>query len=221
MNQLLCCLVLFTLYVCGKAAPETSQKNVKAIVTTKVYFDILIDDAERGRVVFGLFGDAVPLTVKNFVTYATAKKGEDSYKNTKFHRVIKDFMIQGGDFAANDGTGSVSIYGQYFNDENFDLEHYGPGWLSMANAGPNSNGCQFFITTVKTAWLNGKHTVFGKVLEGMDIIRTIEDLETDDKDRPLKATVIADCGVIEVKEPFEVKKEGVPTPDVVVGPPTV
>ncbi len=202
--------------------PETTSKtNVKAMVTTKVYFDIMIDGAERGRVVFGLFGDVVPLTVKNFVTYASDKKGEDSYKHTKFHRIIKDFMIQGGDFAMNDGTGTMSIYGQYFNDENFDLDHYGPGWLSMANAGPNSNGCQFFITTTKTSWLNGKHTVFGKVLEGMDVVRTIENLETDDKDHPLKPTEIWDCGVIEVKEPFEVKKEAVATPDAVVGPPTV
>jgi cyclophilin family peptidyl-prolyl cis-trans isomerase len=175
-------------------------------VTQKAFFDIAIDGTDVGRIVIGLFGDTVPKTATNFATLAAGTKGY-GYQGSTFHRVIKDFMIQGGDYTSRDGSGSESIYGGFFDDENFILQHYGPGWVSMANKGKDTNGSQFFITTVTTPWLDGKHTVFGKVLEGMDVVTKIENLPTNSSDHLTGNCLIVKSGVIEVDAPFDVTKD--------------
>nr|AGC26955.1 cyclophilin [Polyporus umbellatus] len=161
---------------------------------SNVYFDITVDGSEQGRIVFRLFDDVVPKTAKNFRELATGQHGF-GYQGSAFHRIIPNFMLQGGDFTHHDGTGGKSIYGEKFADENFTLRHDKPGLLSMANAGRNTNGSQFFITTVITSWLDGAHVVFGEVVEGMELVKHIEALGSA-SGATKKKVVIARSGVV-------------------------
>eukprot|EP00884_Botryococcus_braunii_P011377 jgi/Botrbrau1/2023/Bobra.0047s0007.1 len=164
-----------------------------------VFFEVAAGNEPLGRIEMTLRNDVVPQTAENFRALCTGERGLGKggkplhFKGSTFHRVIPDFMCQGGDFTAGNGTGGESIYGEKFADENFDLKHTGPGILSMANAGKNTNGSQFFLCTVATPWLDGKHVVFGSVTKGMDVVRKIETLGSS-SGKTSKVIKIVECG---------------------------
>ena len=183
----------------------TMDKTLKIRGNPRVYFDIEIGGEPAGRIVMQLRKDIVPKTAENFLQLCLKEEGE-GYKGSKFHRVIPDFMCQGGDFTNGDGTGGRSIYGEKFEDENFTLKHKGPGVLSMANAGPGTNGSQFFLCTSKTAWLDGKHVVFGKVVKGMPVVKAVEAVGSQEGKTSKEVKVVA-CGELEADDPTFLDKD--------------
>ena len=192
-----CLLALGLLCAPSEAARDigmgagTSPKH-----TATAFLDFSIKGKPIGRVKIGLFGEVTPKTATNFAALVSGQFGF-GYRGSAMHRVIKGFMIQGGDFTRGDGRGGKSIWGGSFKDENFKVKHYKPGMLSMANSRPNTNGSQFFITTVATPHLDGKHVVFGEVVEGMDVIRKIENVQTGAFDKPKSDVVITKCGMLD------------------------
>ncbi|KAJ1998759.1 Peptidyl-prolyl cis-trans isomerase-like 1 [Coemansia thaxteri] len=168
------------------------------MVNPIVFFDIKIGGEDAGRIEMELFADKVPKTAENFRQLCTGefkdKGNPQGYKNCPFHRIIPKFMAQGGDFLRGNGKGRVSIYGETFEDESFEVKHTGPGLLSMANSGPNSNGCQFFLTLGKAPWLDDKHVVFGKLVNGLLTLRKIESVPTGLENKPTLPVIISECG---------------------------
>eukprot|EP00904_Undaria_pinnatifida_P007316 jgi/Undpi1/3714/HiC_scaffold_16.g07084.m1 len=179
----------------GGQAPtaERSSRQMLAMANPKVFFDIDAGGKDLGRITLELRADVVPKTAENFRQLCTGEGPVKGFKGSKFHRIIPSFMCQGGDFTRGDGTGGESIYGRTFPDENFKLSHAGSGVLSMANAGPNTNGSQFFLCTVDCPWLDGKHVVFGSVTDGMEVVEAMEKLGSP-SGKTKSAVTIKDCG---------------------------
>uniref|UniRef100_A0A915ETB1 Peptidyl-prolyl cis-trans isomerase E n=1 Tax=Ditylenchus dipsaci TaxID=166011 RepID=A0A915ETB1_9BILA len=178
------------------AAEGDAEEKVESTAQKlpRVYLGIKVGIRYVGRVVIELRSDVVPRTAENFRALCTGEKGY-GYEGSKFHRIIPKFMLQGGDFTQGDGTGGKSIYGLKFDDENFKLKHVMPGTVSMANCGPNTNGSQFFICTEKTEWLDNKHVVFGHVVEGMNIVRQVEQ-QGSSSGKPSMQVIIVECGEV-------------------------
>ncbi|KAL7206943.1 hypothetical protein ACSBR2_019612 [Camellia fascicularis] len=196
-------LIILAFWISNREVDEVEEAYV---ITHRVYLDVDIDKQRVGRIVIGLYGEAVPKTVENFRALCTGELGKSTsgkplhYKGIPFHRIIPGFMIQGGDIIYGDGKGSKSVYGGTFPDESFKIKHSHPGVVSMVNSGPDSNGSQFFITTVKASWLDGEHVVFGKVIEGMDAVYAIEGGAGTYSGKPRKKVIIADSGEISKSE---------------------
>jgi cyclophilin family peptidyl-prolyl cis-trans isomerase len=213
-------LVAFNL-VKSEHHEDEDRENVKYVVTNEVYFDISVKESKdgavlkSGRVVIGLFGDICPMTVTNFVQLAKGFKRDNrkySYKNSPIHRIVKDFVIQTGDILEHDGTGSKSIYGDKFIDENFILSHRSAGWVSMANYGSDTNGSQFFITLVPARWLDGHHVVFGRILSGMSFVRELGELETyKGSTNPKNYVEISESGIKDIHK-YELSEDQLDSP---------
>eukprot|EP00252_Welwitschia_mirabilis_P026312 TRINITY_DN8589_c0_g1_i1.p1 TRINITY_DN8589_c0_g1~~TRINITY_DN8589_c0_g1_i1.p1 ORF type:complete len:214 (-),score=41.23 TRINITY_DN8589_c0_g1_i1:271-912(-) len=203
---LLACVVTVFFLVYTTSDKGRRESKLMKEITHKVFLEVEMDGQRAGRIVIGLYGKVVPKTVENVRALCTGERGKGvvakklHYKGTPFHRIIPGFMIQGGDVVHGDGKGSESIYGGTFADENFKLKHFSAGTVSMANSGPDSNGSQFFITTVKTSWLDGQHVVFGKVLQGMDAVYAIEGGAGTYSGKPRKKVMIVDSGEIPISK---------------------
>ncbi|KAL5007996.1 hypothetical protein ScPMuIL_013577 [Solemya velum] len=203
--------VVVSVLACGYCANHT--------VTEEVWFDVEIKDYDgpgddyRGRLVIALFGETCPMTTMNFAAIAKGFKRKNeflTYKNSRFHRIVQDMVIQGGDITVGDGTGGKSIFGDKFIDENFKLSHKSTGFVSMANHGPDTNGSQFFIVLNKARWLDNRHVVFGKVVRGMDVLRTISNVPTrTDNAEPKKTIRIIDSGVVGLDKKYDMTMEQV------------